>query len=113
MTGMYQDHLLQEMRKTRMALERIAKSLEGIDKALNKKKTVSDYIQVTDDLGGTYTVKDTLIKPIKAKPIFPNHNDKLDSISFSTPEEHNAYLEARAREILKRRDEENESNNAD
>jgi hypothetical protein len=104
MTGMYQDHMLQEMRKTRMALERIAKSLEGIDKALNKKKTVSDYIQVTDDLGGAYMVKNV---PLKAKPIFPNHNDKLDSISFSTPEEHNAYLEERAREILKRRGEQN------
>ena len=49
MTGMYQDHLLQEMRKTRIAMERIAKSLEGIDKSLNRKKTISDYIQVTDN----------------------------------------------------------------
>lgn len=53
MTGIYQDHLLQEMRKTRIAMERIAKSLEGIDKALNKKKTISDYISVTDNRDNT------------------------------------------------------------
>lgn len=53
MTGIYQDHLLQEMRKTRIAMERIAKSLEGIDKALNKKKTISDYISVTDNRDST------------------------------------------------------------
>jgi len=100
-----QDKMLQEMMKARIALEMIAKSLDGIDKALNKKKTISDYIQVTDDLGGTYTVKDTLIKPVKTKPLFPNHNDKM--VSFSTPEENNAYLKERAREILKRRGEQN------
>lgn len=64
MTEMYQDHMLQEMRKTRMALERIAKSLEGIDKALNKKKTVSDYISVTDDHGTIDAVDDLIKRPI-------------------------------------------------
>lgn len=34
MTGMYQDYQLQEIRKTRIVLERIAKSLESIDKSL-------------------------------------------------------------------------------
>lgn len=53
MTGMYQDYQLQEMRKTRIALEKIAKSLDGIDKALNKKKTISDYISVTDNRDNT------------------------------------------------------------
>ena len=39
--------MLQEMMKTRIALEKIAKSLDRIDTALNKKKTISDYISVT------------------------------------------------------------------
>ena len=34
MIGMYQDHQLQETRKIRIALEKIAKSLERIDKSL-------------------------------------------------------------------------------
>ena len=34
MTGIYQDYQLQEIRKTRIVLERIAKSLESIDKSL-------------------------------------------------------------------------------
>ena len=44
---MTQDRMLQEMMKTRIALEKIAKSLDRIDTALNKKKTISDYISVT------------------------------------------------------------------
>ncbi len=43
MTGIYQDHLLQEMRKTRIAMERIAKSLEGINRFLNTSGRVPSY----------------------------------------------------------------------
>ena len=41
MTGIYQDYQLQEMRKIRIALEKIANSLEKIDKdciAVEEKK---------------------------------------------------------------------------
>lgn len=58
-----QDKMLQEMMKARIALEKIAKSLDGIDKALNKKKTISDYIQVTDGRGTIDAVDDLVKRP--------------------------------------------------
>ena len=67
MTGIYQDHLLQEMRKTRIALENIAKSLDRIDTALNKKKTISDYISVTDGRGTIDAVDDMVRKADKGE----------------------------------------------
>lgn len=64
--------MLQEMMKTRIALEKIAKSLDGIDKALNRKKTICDYISVTDD----HNVRDIAVDMVK----------KADKGEFDTEE---------------------------